>query len=220
MIWQKLMGTSHLTLPTIESSAQTINSTTGTTLTINAPSAVEEGDLLFAFLLASSSASGAGYSTLSGWTNRTDGATAGAYLSLQSKVAGSSEPANYTFTTSSTASRSGIILHIKNGAVGAIGGQQSTSSGTSGVVANSITVPDSGSLLLALYWFGGLTSSTTNPGTPTDFALVDRIGVSSTRPAISIFQKSSVFSGSSGSVTSTWNLAVTRYGVLISISPA
>jgi hypothetical protein len=218
MLAKALMSATSSIVPKVISTSSATNLTSGTSLSISAPSGIQNGDLLIAFLVSGATASGGSWNTASGWSN----SGSGRGLSIQSKTATSSEPASYSFSTSTTiAVRRGIIVCIRNGTIGIVGSNRDTASGTTNVVADSISVPSSASLLFALYYMAsGQIGATTNPSTPSGFTITDSLDVDGQRPSLRIFQRSYVSSGSSGNVTSSWNLSTTRSALQMSISPA
>lgn len=105
-----------MTAPVYQSFSEAKLATAGTALTINKPSGTTEGDLLIAVVTFY------GYqfldfiSTPSGWTNIYSG-TYGTFptIRLAYKIAGSSEPADYTFERSLNSQAYGFIIRISNG---------------------------------------------------------------------------------------------------------
>jgi hypothetical protein len=132
-------------------------------LTINKPAGTAEGDLMVAMM------SSTGTKTWTGDTGWTEVADQGAIPSLRVayKIAGASEPANYTFTMSSNGNdRSGAILTYRNAAYDVVG---AFASGTDPLVIPSVTASKIFSRLLAIGTraAGGITL-----GTPTDMTAV------------------------------------------------
>jgi hypothetical protein len=106
--------------PTLINTASQQNSATGATLVINKPSGTLEGHLLIAFAVNDDSA-GNSWTAPSGWIEVADQGNA-PDLFVAYKIAGDSEPADYTFTCSiSTRKLSGSILTYANAAYDTIG---------------------------------------------------------------------------------------------------
>lgn len=98
------------------------NALTGnaSSITVNKPAGVVEGDLMIAWIGTANSSSDVTVNTLSGWTAIGTGSlnTAGenfARGTLLRKIAGPSEPSNYTFTFSGTANQATGEIHRLNG---------------------------------------------------------------------------------------------------------
>ena len=124
-------------------STSTNTADNSTTVAITKPSGVTSGELMVAIL----SVQAIGVSTiatLSGWTsavNQTSTRTGG--VSIQYKVAGDSEPANYTFTASAAGEFSGAIVRLSGNA------PSDFLVGTDGYTANSVnsaTISDTASI--------------------------------------------------------------------------
>ena len=197
--------------PEVISSSIASNSNSGTLLSVPAPSGIQEGDLLVAFLYAP--ATGSGYWNVGAdWNEQLDQVG----LAVQIKIATSAEPETYSFSTNTTvASRQAIIVCVRGGNYQGSGNLVTTLSGTTNVVAPSMSV-NKNSLLFAIYYVRS--SATVNAGTPTGFSLVARNTIGSGR--VHLFSRAPMPAGESGTVTSSWNLSTTRYGRLISINPA
>lgn len=127
--------------PEFVSFEQDRNSTSSTSLSINKPSNVVEGNLLIAF--AGNLQTGSTYSLPSGWVSLSQ--VSGRLLAY--KVATASEPSSYTFTINvASTSFSGAIINIKNGVYAVNSGW-----GASGnpAIAPSITLTKANSLVFA-----------------------------------------------------------------------
>jgi len=119
------------TPPTFIASAKTSNETLGTTLVIAKPTGTAEGDLMVAFMGASNDA------TWTGDTDWTEVVDEGVEPSLRVayKIAGASEPADYTFTCSVSSHRAGTILTFRNAAY------ETASSVTTVTTETSVSTP-------------------------------------------------------------------------------
>ncbi len=89
-------------------------STTGTTIVIDAPVCIQN-DLLLAVLCADTNNTGYTWS-LSGWLSivNQSNATNGTQLTILYKIAGASEPANYTFTRTGAETFNGGVIAIRD----------------------------------------------------------------------------------------------------------
>ena len=89
------------------------NSSASTSVAINVPSGVVQGDIMFATLSVYDSGKSAGVSTCTGWTQISTGQLGGTNRSwgtLMYRIATSSEPASYTFNTGSASRFVGSII--------------------------------------------------------------------------------------------------------------
>jgi hypothetical protein len=176
--------------------AQHQNSTTATTLVINKPTGVQEGDLMVAVMATDSSVTWTGDTS---WTEVSDtGNRTG--LRIAWKRAGASEGASYTFTSSSSRRLSGVILAYRNATFGTMGTVQDYSTAPSGniMVAPSITVADPGSRLLAAYANRISSTTYTTPSGMTSRA----VDANATAPSWHVFDQE-VGAGASGTRSST-----------------
>lgn len=136
--------------PSIASSAAYSTGGSGTTFVESKPTGVVSGDLLIAYTMGIMATPGT-VSAESGWTQilQTSGLTQ--HQSVWWKVAGSSEPSTYTFTSTQTVSqRSGGIYRITGMHPSTPIGVNALNSGTSNTsaVGSAVTAADNDSLLL------------------------------------------------------------------------
>jgi hypothetical protein len=169
---------------------QTQVTSSATTITINVPSGTADGDLLIAVLTAP--AGGTTWTTPSGWTV---GITASQGRTVFYKTA-SSEPASYTFTSSTSVTNQGYILTYRNARFG-VGG--SVGSLASPAVASAITTTVNNAIVFDVVAVGAVSITFS---TPTGYtALVSNSDTTS--PSSAIFYTTQVVAGSTGTVSST-----------------
>lgn len=167
--------------------------TASSTLTIARPSAASPGTLLTAFIVDDD---GRTITPPSGWTTRIDINGGSARRAIYTKIAGDSEPANYTWTLSGSDDVQGYILAWGSATYDAIGTIGSLASPS---VAPSVTVTAASSIVLAWYSRGGIASMTFS--TPSGYtALVSDSDASN--PSSAIFYKE-VNAGATGTASST-----------------
>ncbi|MCA1807743.1 MAG: hypothetical protein LC687_07845, partial [Actinobacteria bacterium] len=131
-------------------------------IVINKPSGTAEGDVLVAFIRFSGGAS----VTASGWTE-VDSNTAYHKIFMLYKVAGSSEPATYSFEPDAFVTASGIIMRFSG--VDTTTPSDATSTDNSGNSAaprglSVTTASDDAMLVLGMYFAGSGNSSTAPSG--------------------------------------------------------
>ncbi|MDD2267651.1 hypothetical protein [Sulfuricurvum sp.] len=135
------------------------------------------------------------------------------YGAIYSKIATSSEPSAYSFSAATTIS--GAIITFRNAKIGVLGAVNTGTNTTQ--TANSITITDNNSLLLAIYSAGGSYSYTYS--VPSGFSQI-AYDLDITRPSFSIMIKSEVNAGATGDVISTATKSLTSVSnYLLSISP-
>jgi hypothetical protein len=190
--------------------------TASSTLTINKPSGVVEGDLLVA-ITAFGSLTDSNNATWTGDTGWTEAYDQGANPNIRVawKVAGASEPASYTFTTSLTSGgHGGVVLAFRGAAFDVCGTAVVAASGGN-VTASAITVSEANSILLG-FWFeyANIASFSTPSGMT---LLLD--GSGSAAPDFDTFYQN-VDAGSSGTKTSGPGAGTRNVGgILLSIKP-
>lgn len=163
-----------------------------TSLIINKPGGTIENDLIVAVL---ESVNGQTWTGASGWTEVLDQAV-GNGIRVAYKVAGASEGANYTFTSSGSDYLVGIILTYRGFTYDTIG-SAATRSGDGALSVPAIT--SAGGIVLvavATSDVGGTHS------TPTGTSLIATVKNTGFEPHISVFAKA-VYSGSTGAISST-----------------
>lgn len=176
--------------PLPEFIAQTTANTGNATISIERPSGVSTGDLLVFVLYVG--ANGTVTSAPSGWSAAINsGATIGA-MAVYTKVATSSEPTSYSFTHSSSNSKTGSILAYRNAnAINATGTPNYTSSSLT-ATATSISPTKAGTLIAAFGYENNRTVATPPSG------MTARATFSSNGPAFYVYDQGSVGSGSTG----------------------
>jgi hypothetical protein len=175
---------------------------TGADLVVNCPTGVVAGDVLIAWESVYNSTS---YQTPSGWTRLFHGGGASgsyAYSACYYKVAGSSEPATYTFSTSNSGIAKTITLTAWTG-VDNTNPINIYDTGTTNKVSPTITTTIDNCIVLTLVGSGTRSGTTyTAPGGTTgDSALLANNGAfSSNQSGVAHFTQASA--GATG--TKTW----------------
>lgn len=131
--------------PEFVASATTQNSTLGTNLVIDRPAGTVEGDLMVAVMAANGSLTG-------GWTDTTftEAADQGANnpsLRVAYKVAGASEPSNYTFSSTGTDVKAGSIVTYRFASYNSV---SAFVTGANPLILTGATAAASQSILLAI----------------------------------------------------------------------
>jgi hypothetical protein len=131
--------------PEFVASATTQNGTTGTNLVINRPTGTIEGDLMVAVMASNGALTG-------GWTDTTftEAADQGAVspsLRVAYKVAGASEPSNYTFSSADTDIKAGSIVTYRFASYNSI---SAFVTGADPLILTGATAAASQSILLAI----------------------------------------------------------------------
>lgn len=191
--------------------------TASSTLTINKPTGVAAGDLLVSIVAfgAISDSNNATWTGDTGWTEVYDQGV-NPNIRVAWKVAGSSEPASYTFTTSvSSGYHGGVVLAFRGAAFDVCGSAVVAASGGN-VTASAITVSEANSILLG-FWF--TTANIASFSTPSGMTLLID-GSNSTNPDFDTFYQN-VGAGSSGTKTSGPGAGTRNVGgILLSIKPS
>lgn len=176
-----------------------------TSLVINKPTSLSDGDLLVAFVAADGNVT---WTNSTGFTEAFDSGSD--FIMVAYKTAGGAEPASYTFTSSNTAASCGIMAAISAAAYDTIG---AVSASANSPVAPAITMSASGLLLLAAWNVNASTTFTA----PAGFTLV-YADANANRPAMALFAKP-VPAGSTGTVTITTSNPGSR-AVLLGVKSA
>lgn len=195
--------------PEFVASASTQNGSSGTTLTINKPTGTVEGDLMVAVCAGGFMGSN-NYTFPSGWTEAADLGSANG-LSVAYKVAGASEPTNYTINATNNNTHAGSILTYRYAAYDTIG---TFATGANPLILPSISPSESQSILIAA---GARDVVFITLGTPT--GMTARVtDANATKPSYIVCDQT-VAKGPTGtrsmSTGSTTNVA----GILLSIKP-
>lgn len=149
----------NITPPTFIASAQTQNATVGAALVINKPAGTQAGDLMVA-AVAGGTSDTTTWTGDTGWTEVADLASK-PNVRLAYKVAGSSEPASYTFTASSGANtNAGCILTYRNATYDTVGAFVTA---TTPAPAPGITVAANYSRLIGVFANGAVSVTCTTP---------------------------------------------------------
>ncbi len=210
-----------MAVPVVQSqSADTVVSTNGDNIVITKPSGVVSGDLMLMFL---STDGNTVLNTLSGWTvveETTTSAGDKCTLTILSKVAGGSEPADYTFTGGGNQTRAGIIFRID--------GQHATFKDVSGIdntgnsntpTAPTVTTTVANCLVLCSYAQDDDSAPNTHPGSTTELADFDSGGGASPASTLGVASYTQVSAGATG--TRAWSDAnnVQWIGCQVAIAP-
>lgn len=190
-------------------SAETELGSDATTIAINYPAAIGPGDLLLAFVASASGTVTWNDPSGVGWTERLD--NTGRFFAT--RVADGSEGASVTFTQSASNKAHGVILAYRNATYDTVG---AISASLDPCVAPAITVAANGSVVFADFSY--LAGPGISFATPTDFSVQETVS-GANRPSHTLFLKTGVSSGSTGTVTSDVTPNNTSRGYLVSIRP-
>ena len=193
-------------------SAQTQNANSNTVV-ISKPTGTENGDLMIALCASGAPRTWTGDT---GWTEVIDQGTAPS-IRVAYKVAGGSEPANYTFTLNSSNNASGVIATFRRAAYDTIGTISKTSPNNI-QTAPAITLSSSLSAILAFF----VTDNANRTWSNQTSGLVSTASDSDTdNPSWALYRELNLSSGSTGHRTATSNLIANTPGcILVGIKPA
>ncbi|MBM2322240.1 MULTISPECIES: hypothetical protein [Marivita] len=182
--------------------------TSSTSLVINKPAGVVEGDIMVAFLTINSRKT---ISAPAGWTtilphSGNEGEPMVAY-----KVAGSSEGASYSFP-SGLGNLTGSIVAYRNTIYDTVGLEATASGGV--ITAPSITVAAADSVLLACFSASSGTFSSPTSGLTEVISDQD-----ATNPNIIVYSEEGIAAGATGDKSVT-NGSTKAGGVLLALGPA
>ncbi len=194
--------------PTFVASAATQNTVNSTSLVINKPTGTQQGDLMIAFMAGESAGTWTGDT---GWTEVVD-ANVKFALRAAYKVAGASEGASYTFTSSSSRILSGAILTYRGAAYDAIG---SIASGANPLVITGPTASEDFSVLIG--YAGRLASGVTITAPA---SMTARVTDNDGNAPSYVIADEYVLAGATGTRSFTIGSAVDVSGVLLTIKPA
>ena len=199
--------------PIIKSSSSTKLTSSATSVVVAKPSGTKEGDLLVAFMSAETGSGPHTWTQPSGWSEVADQANEPS-VAVSYKVATSSEPANYTFTFSTSDDLYCVICRIPKGAYDVIG---TFAQGIDPIVAPSVTVSQNNSLLLAFFSRGGSSSATLT--LPSGMSLVEYERNAINAP-VCLLAYEFVNAGSTGTRTSDADSSSRTAGIMLAIKPA
>lgn len=189
------------------------NTTSSTTLVMDKPAGTVEGDLMIASMASIGNQGTDFFSDPAGWTDRY--AHEGVPMPhIATKVAGSSEGTNYTYTAPSDPGFNGCILTFRNAVYDKVGiGATALSGGA--ITATSINVAANGSLLLAFYWTRQTNGTWSTPSGMTPYLSSSNAD----GPTWAIFSQE-VNAGATGNKISDPSGSTTSKGILLAIGPA
>ncbi len=210
-----------MAVPVVQSqSADTVVTTNGDNIVITKPSGVVSGDLLLLFL---STDGDTVPNTLSGWTvveEATTSVGAKATLTILSKVAGGSEPSDYTFTGGGNQTRAGLIFRIdgQNATFKDVSGIDNTGNSTT-PTAPTVTTTVADCLVLCSYAQDDDSAPNTHPGSTTELADFDSGGGAS--PASTLGVASYTQASAEATGTKAWSGAGSAHwiGCQVAIAP-
>jgi hypothetical protein len=182
-----------------------VQNTNSTTITINVPSSVVDGDVMIMQVLGVNPGT---YTTPTGWT-LWFGTTNNRAIFYRYA---SSEPASYTVTSSSSTTHNAYIIAYRNAVIDVIG---TISPVDDPIDAPSITTTANNAYVFASYGLAG--SGGTTFSTPTGFTALasDSDG---TPPSFGLFYKEQATAGATGTATSDISSGTGR-GIQFSIIP-
>lgn len=207
MLWTRLAGAlSVKSRPTFVGVSQTSPGNETSSLVLNVPSGVQNGDLLIAAVFAGGG--GVGDWAQTSWTWAVE-QTSNPNLGIAYRVA-SSEPASYAFTTQNQSKLGGMIMAFR-GAAWDVTGTLATSTYT----ASSITVSQANSILIGAW---GLNDNNRTWTTSSGMTEVSKYEGGNT-PNFAVYRED-VNAGSTGTRTASTASTSSRSCVLVSIKPS
>ena len=182
-----------------------------TTITVNVPSGVANGDLLVFAMFANNTCTIS--SGLSGWTSRLSDVTSSTSIQVYTRTA-SSEPASYSPVFSASSAVKGIILAYSgpSNSYDVIG--TATKAGTNPSTAAAITATNQGLMLGVFGTLASIATVTTPPSGMTQRILAN---AGSQIPSIAVYDME-VAVGATAAKTLTWSFSTNTAGVQLSIS--
>ena len=170
-----------------------------------------EGDVLLCYMVMSS---GVAVTVPSGWTMVTNSVSGTRRVVLASKVATASEPATYSFTTTTTAARHWWCATYRGVSTVTAGTPGYSSSGTS-TVAPAIVMPAGGILVASLCKVsGGINQTVTSHPSGLD----SRITLTSTAYCMAAYDALGQPAGDTGSRTVAWSGTGAGFAQLIGLT--
>ena len=196
MLATKLLGASSTASVGYIASAKAQTTSTSTTITIDKPTGTVENHLMLAIVCTDSGT--VTWTHPSGWTEVLDQG-AQPSLSIAYKVAGASEGANYTFTSSANRRLGGAILTFSSAAYDAVGTISTTTTG--GVqTAPAITLSSNNSAIVACFFRSVPSTTWSSPSAGLVSAETDS---DITQPSFAIYYQTDLSSGSTGTRVAT-----------------
>jgi len=183
-------------------------------VTINKPTGTANNDLMIAFVFMDSGLNRT-WTPPSGWTEVLD-MNSPPNITVAYKIAGASEPANYTWSPSGTGGCAGTIVTYSNASYDKIGTVSTTMVG-SVQTASGITLAASGSTLFAFFCNSntGVTWSSPTSG------LSSLVSNSTTYGSYVLYSQDNVGSGATGDKSATVSSTSGERGyVLVGIKPS
>lgn len=207
LIWQQFIFVQPVeaaAITFINSASNNETSGSSTTITINKPTNTARGDVMVATIVDSAAGSTI---TSSGWTLiRKSNHTNGPSITSFYKVAGASEPTNYTFSNTSNVRRAGGIItyrNVDNVTPVDVTGNANSGSSTS-VTALSVTTSASDTMLV---YSGGSGSGVAVPTYTPPSGMTERVDVGAGgilgNTAVTMAEQSLSSSGSTGNKSAT-----------------
>lgn len=209
MLWTRLAGAlSVKSRPTFVGVSQTdTGSSNTTTLTLNVPAGVQNGDLLIAVVFGSGGNVNDWVQT--SWTWAVEQVNNSPNLGIAYRTA-SSEPSSYSFTTATSRRLGGMIMAFR-GAAWDVTGTLATDTYT----ASSITVSEANSILIGAWGVNASNQTWTAPSGMTEVSKYE--GSNSANFAA---YREDVNAGSTGTRTASTGSTSARSCVLFSIKPS
>jgi len=185
----------------------------GSTVDISKPTGTQQGDLVVALCAA---ATGRTWTGDTGWTEVIDQGSAPS-IRVAYKLAGASEPANYTFTLSASTNASGVVVTFRNAAYDTVGTISTTASGSI-QTAPAITLSSSSSAILALFAHDVNSRTWSSPTSGLVSTATDSDG---NNPSWALYRELNLSSGSTGTRSATCSNVTGNIGcLLVGIKPA
>lgn len=201
--------------PIAISQASTQNTTSGASLVINKPTGTREGDLMVAFIASGGGTQAApGWSGDTGWTYVANLTTNGRPVNaIAYKVAGASEGASYTFTSTNNRTATGTIVTYRNAAYDVIG---SATNGTNPLVLPEVTLSADYSYLIG---FAGRDLASVTVTAPAGMSTL-KLDADATAPSYLIAHEGPEPAGATGTRSFTTGNSTNSNGLMAGVKPA
>lgn len=202
MLSHFLRAASDKTLSFISSSINRVS--TSSSITVTAPSNIQNGDLLVCFFYAATASA----TTLpTGFTSVYTESSTNPRINVGYKIA-SSESGNYTFTPASNANLAAAILVYRNASYNVVG--TISRPGSTTVSAPSVTSTAPGILIAAFTSSGTTATVSSAPSGMTQRAITTG---STTAPSTVVYDQVITVSGATGTRTLTWSVGANTSGI-------
>lgn len=210
--------------PVLRSTSEASGTTT--TLAVARPAGLEPGDLLIAVLMQPSAALEPGVTQTDGWswTARANaGGTFGQGM-MVIKVAGSAEPASYTFTNLPSGQGTAVVLLAYDGvdtsAPLASGPHTQQNQSTANVTTAAVSPATAPTTMVSAFVVGSYSSTISNLAPAGTTVRADRLASGTASSRVLVADRSLAATGGSGQTTATLTAVTTSFGFSVALKAA